>query len=50
MTSKKGMVKGFNPKSYVRPGLTEEDVTQIKEAFDIFDTDGSGTVEPKELK
>lgn len=50
MASKKAVKLGFNAKSYVRVGLTEEDITQIKEAFDIFDTDGSGTVEPKELK
>jgi centrin-1 len=31
---------GFNAKSYERPGLTEEEVIEIKEAFDLFDTDG----------
>ena len=40
----------FDPADYVRPGLTEDDIEEIKEAFDLFDTDGSGTVEPRELK
>ena len=35
---------------YARPGLTEDEVEEIKEAFDLFDTDGSGTIDPKELK
>ena len=33
-----------------RPGLTEDEVEEIKEAFDLFDTDGSGTIDPKELR
>lgn len=37
----------FNPKAYERPGLTEEEVIEIKEAFDLFDTDGGGTIDPK---
>merc|ERR1719450_1931441 len=30
--------------------LTEEQKQEIKEAFDLFDTDGSGTIDSKELK
>jgi len=30
--------------------LTEDEIEEIKEAFDLFDTDGSGTIDPKELK
>ncbi len=33
-----------------RPGLSEEEISEIREAFDLFDTDGSGTIDPKELK
>lgn len=37
-----------------RPGpkveLTEEQKQEIKEAFDLFDTDGTGTIDVKELK
>lgn len=39
--------KQFNAKAYERPGLTEEEVLEIKEAFDLFDTDGGGTIDPK---
>lgn len=42
--------KAFNPKLYERPGLTEDEIEEIKEAFDLFDTDGSGTIDPRELK
>jgi Ca2+-binding EF-hand superfamily protein len=30
--------------------LTEEQRQEIKEAFDLFDTDGSGSIDAKELK
>merc|ERR1711861_57607 len=36
-----------------RPGkaeLTEEQKQEIREAFDLFDTDGSGAIDAKELK
>ena len=42
--------KQFNAKAFERPGLTEEEVLEIKEAFDLFDTDGSGEIDSKELK
>ena len=31
-------------------GLTEDEVLEIKEAFDLFDTDHSGTIDTDELK
>ncbi len=37
-------------KTYERPGLSKEEIEEIKEAFNLFDTDGSGTIDPKELK
>ena len=37
-------------KGYERPGLSEEEIEEIREAFNLFDTDGSGTIDPKELK
>ena len=40
----------WNASSYARPGLTEDEVEEIKEAFDLFDTDGSGSIDPKELR
>ena len=33
-----------------RPELTEEQKTEIRDAFDLFDADGSGTIDVKELK
>merc|ERR1719451_82614 len=36
--------------TYERPGLTEDEIDEIREAFNLFDTDGSGMIDPKELK
>merc|ERR1711962_220620 len=33
-----------------KPELTEEQKQEIREAFDLFDADGSGTIDIKELK
>lgn len=33
-----------------KPELTEEQIQEIREAFDLFDTDGTGTIDVKELK
>jgi Ca2+-binding EF-hand superfamily protein len=33
-----------------KPGLTEEEIEELKEAFNLFDTEGTGTIDPKELK
>jgi Ca2+-binding EF-hand superfamily protein len=33
-----------------RPGLTKDEVEEIREAFNLFDTDGSGAIDPAELK
>lgn len=35
---------------YVRPGLGLEQITKLKDCFDIFDYDHSGNVSPHELK
>ena len=40
--------KGSRPVE--RPGLTEDEIEEIREAFNLFDTDGSGTIDPRELK
>jgi centrin-1 len=40
----------FNPSKYVRNGLTEDIVMEIKEAFDNYDTDKSGSISINELK
>lgn len=33
-----------------KPELTEEQKQEIREAFDLFDADGTGTIDVKELK
>lgn len=40
----------FNPKSYVVKELTEVDVIQLKEVFDMFDHDENGLLTPVELR
>lgn len=35
--------------SISRPGLSEDEIEEIREAFNLFDTDGSGTIDPNEL-
>jgi Ca2+-binding EF-hand superfamily protein len=33
-----------------RPGLTEDEIEEIREAFNLFDTEGTGKIDPRELK
>ena len=40
----------FNAKNYEKFGLSQEEITEIKEAFDLFDTDKSGNIDKFELK
>jgi centrin-1 len=42
--------KAFDANSYVTAILPRDDVIEIKQAFDIFDGDGSGVIDPAELK
>ncbi len=37
-------------KKVERPGLSQDEVDEIKQAFDLFDTNGTGRIDPKELK
>ena len=41
---------GFDAKNYEKNGLTEDEVLEIKEAFDLFDSDKSGEIDVNELK
>lgn len=36
----------FDTKPYERPGLTETDILEIKESFDIFDREHTGLINP----
>ncbi|OMJ76419.1 hypothetical protein SteCoe_24203 [Stentor coeruleus] len=42
--------KANQKRSHFRQELTEQQKQEVKEAFDLFDTDGSGVIEAKELK
>ena len=37
-------------KTSSRPGLSDDEVEELRQAFDLFDTDGGGTIDPKELR
>jgi centrin-1 len=45
-----GVQTTFNPSKFVRNGLSEDIVMEIKEAFDNYDTDKSGSISINELK
>nr|XP_048703189.1 uncharacterized protein LOC125635491 isoform X2 [Caretta caretta] len=47
---KAGVGASQRKKSGLKPELTEEQKQEIREAFDLFDTDGSGSIDVKELK
>ena len=46
---KKALKKGKNKDTF-RQELSEKQKKDIKEAFDLFDSDGSGVIDIKELK
>ena len=48
--SKPAAKANFETKAYEKNGLTEDEVMEIKEAFDLFDTDKSGEIDVGELK
>ena len=48
-TAVKEKPKKFRSDDYARPGLSEDEVEEIKEAFDLFDNDGSGAISVNEL-
>ena len=50
-----GAGKGKGPgaskdKSHERRGLTEEEIEEIREAFNLFDTEGKGTIKPGDMR
>ena len=47
---KGGLGGGQRKKVGPKPELTEEQKQEIREAFDLFDADGTGTIDAKELK
>ena len=49
-TASSGRKKPIISKKSAPPELTDDQKQEIREAFDLFDTDGSGTIDAKELK
>ena len=47
---KTSLAGGGRKKTGPKCELTEEQKQEIREAFDLFDADGSGTIDAKELK
>ena len=48
---KSDVCKNFDPKDYTtKTGLSEHEIIEIKDAFDLFDADKSGSIDPRELK
>ena len=53
MSSKKAPSKSASGSSrinHTNRGLTEAEIEEAREAFNLFDVDGSGRIDPKELK
>jgi centrin-1 len=54
MATKKGaqtqVAKGQEKKRVDRPGLSQDEIDEIRQAFDLFDTNQTGKIDPKELK
>ncbi len=50
MSTRRNISPPRRSKAIERPGLTEDEVTEIREAFNLFDTDGAGLIDPKELR
>jgi len=44
--SQQNLKPKFDTKPYERPGLTEADILEIKESFDLFDRDHIGLINP----
>merc|ERR1712066_879296 len=44
-----GNTSGWDPRPWTRPGLGEEQVMEIKDAFDLFDKDRSGEITVGEM-
>ncbi|KAK1444862.1 calmodulin 1 like protein [Babesia gibsoni] len=39
-----------SPAGAGHPGLTDDEVFEMQEAFNLFDTNGTGTIDPREIK
>eukprot|EP00397_Hematodinium_sp_SG-2012_P060471 GEMP01078783.1.p1 GENE.GEMP01078783.1~~GEMP01078783.1.p1 ORF type:complete len:173 (+),score=37.65 GEMP01078783.1:73-591(+) len=50
MQKNRALGGNFNARKYERPGLKQDEIEEIKEAFDFFDSDQSGSIDLRELK
>jgi hypothetical protein len=41
-----GRLAGFDPAAFANEFVTPEEVLDIKRAFDLFDFDGGGSIDP----
>ena len=48
--SRKPVGRGPAKKKVERPGLTEDEIEELREAFNLFDTEATGKIDPRELK
>ena len=39
--------KGAPKKRIERPGLTEDEIEELREAFNLFDTEATGKIDPR---
>lgn len=42
-----GRLAGFDPSAFTNEFVTADEVLEIKRAFDLFDYDGGGSIDPK---
>ena len=49
-TRAKPGAKPVGKKKIERPGLTEDEIEELREAFNLFDTEATGKIDPRELK
>ena len=43
----KSATKGLGKKKIERPGLTEDEIEELREAFNLFDTEATGKIDPR---
>lgn len=47
MRGVKPVPKGVTKKKVERPGLTEDEIEELREAFNLFDTEATGKIDPR---
>lgn len=50
MNSRRPVQGNNRVKKQQRPGLTEDEIEEIRQAFNLFDAEGTGKIDPNELK